>query len=74
MKTITTILAALILTVITFTASPAEAGPRFGFYVGFGMPAVVVSRPAPDYVWVKGHYAYNAFGQIVWVPAHWKEI
>ena len=76
MKTITSILAALILTVLTFTAAPdnANAGPRFGFYVGFGAPAVVVSRPGPDYVWVHGHYRYNIFGQLVWVPADWKEI
>jgi len=75
MKTIVSILAVLILTVLTFTAAPesAQAGPRFGFYVGFGMPAVVY-RPAYDHVWVPAHYKRNIFGQLVWVPGHWKEV
>ena len=72
MKTITSIIAILLFVILSFTSgtNTAYAGPRFGFYVGFGSERL--EHPEFGRVWVRGHYQYDRFGFLVWVPAHWK--
>ena len=75
MKSIKTIIIAglLILMMILGYATESNAypkvriyaAPRLGFYV---------SKPGPDYIWIDGHYKYNRYGVLVWVPGQWKRI
>ena len=76
MKTITSIAAILLFTVLMLipNINNTFAGPRFGFYVGYGVPRIAAERPLYERVWVEGHYEYNKYGRLVWVPAHWKRI
>lgn len=32
---------------------------------------VVIAQPAPDMVWVRGHYIYESRGY-AWMPGHWE--
>ncbi len=71
MKNIKTILAVIIIAVSIFAVTgSAQAGPRFRIVVG----APVVVAPGPNFVWVEGHYKFNRFGILEWIPAHWKRI
>jgi len=76
-KTITSILAVWLFTILMLTAgtNSTYAEPRFGFYMGIGTNRVFnAERRNFDRVWVEGHYKYNKYGRLVWVPAHWKDI
>jgi hypothetical protein len=48
--------------------------PRFGVYVTPAPVEVITECPGPAYVWVKGHYKVNIFGNLVWVSGHWRRI
>jgi len=53
-------------------SAPAQGGR---VYVRVGPPPirreVIVVRPGPDYVYLRGHWAY-ADGGYVWVPGRWE--
>lgn len=74
MKAITSILAVILFTILSFTAGSNStfAVPRF--YIGYGIPNVTAEQVVYKRVWVKGHYSRNKFGKLVWVPGHWKNI
>ncbi|MEO8881708.1 MAG: hypothetical protein ABI446_15050 [Gemmatimonadaceae bacterium] len=48
--------------------------PRDRVYIREGPPGerteLIVARPGPEYVWIRGHYAY-AGGGYAWVPGRW---
>lgn len=57
----------------------ALAGPAVVVSVGLPRPVIVapapvytLNLPGPDYVFVAAGYRYDAFGRLVWVPAHWR--
>ena len=49
--------------------------PRDRLYVREGPPGVrtevIIERPGPEYVWLRGHWAY-AGGGYAWVPGRWE--
>jgi hypothetical protein len=77
----TLVLSLLFTGMLTFLggmSSPAQAGGRigFGFRVGFPPPPprheIVVVRPGPHYVWVRGYWDWRpAYYDYVWVPGYW---
>lgn len=49
--------------------------PRDRVYIREGPPGarteVIVERPGPEYVWIRGHWGY-AGGAYAWVPGRWE--
>jgi WXXGXW repeat (2 copies) len=57
--------------VIGCASAPAQGGR---VYIREGPPAarteVIVARPGPDYVWLRGHWGYGG-GRYAWEPGRW---
>ena len=53
-------------------SAPAQGGR---VYMREGPPPVrrevIIERPGPDYVWIRGHWGYGG-GAYVWVPGRWE--
>jgi hypothetical protein len=64
---------AIVLTV-SILAACGPPPPPGAVYVRVAPPAPVyeevVTAPSPDYVWVRGHHAWEE-GRYVWVRGHW---
>lgn len=65
---------------ITLAAAPlvacASAPPRYDrVYVREAPPPmrreVIIERPGPDYVYIRGYWIYGHDGRYAWVPGHW---
>jgi hypothetical protein len=72
------------MSMLSFTAASALASPQIGISLQIGRPAPIIVReapprrvvetvvvaPAPNTVWVAGHYTWEN-NQWVWVPGTW---
>lgn len=65
----------LALATAPLAACGGNPPPRDRVYVRVAPPAerteVIVERPGPEYVWLRGHYMHDG-RDYVWVPGRWE--